>query len=674
MKAFPAIYKKGFMLCNSANQAETVRHALAAEYHLGVGLSLGFDQLRFVMSPRAKQTRPLSAGQFVIAMVSTNAANNLHAPCAESMIKDMLILLRTRKLGGLPADDERDVSACRDLLAATMPQGMAWNSAELGWGILECDVLGSYSLHHQHQPTFSSNLVFEHPALYHHLYQPSPQIMEMITNGTLQPDHQIELGVLRSGEDLRYRQFMHPARVSMMDIRGKRTAMFGKTRLGKSNVVKLIAQGMLDVTAANPHVGQIIFDVNGEYANTNPQDGETALAQIYKSRCNTYFLTENHVDPAAKLLRFNFYQRSDESLTVMSEVLPDDVVEGADLRNLFTCRFPKLERLPHLNDIEFRRMLRKWMLFWTLLEAAGCQYDTNRMKDWLTAKGLGTPFNPGYSANLRAAAYLEVMNKPAPSIPFDFPSMLLEMRTVAKFASMFRNDPSLNPHGRHIFDSDEEVLIGILCGNGHVVELLRPCMVFHSPEAGNFTEEILAAVDESKTVIINLSSAGDKLLRYFARSICTSLFHAQERKFSTNSMNGHYVQVYFEEAHNIFPAQNYNHDSAVSIYSRFAKEGAKFHIGIVYCTQSPSSVSKDLLAQTENFFIGHLSCTSEANYLSDVQRAFVGCESHILRNRTPGYMQVLTFSHRYVVPVQAHMYTGEIRVRSNAQAGMALSC
>jgi hypothetical protein len=25
----------------------------------------------------------------------------------------------------------------------------------------------------------------------------------------------------------------------------------------------------------------------------------------------------------------------------------------------------------------------------------------------------------------------------------------------------------------------------------------------------------------------------------------------------------------------------------------------------------------------------------------------------------PGYMQILTFSHRYVVPVQAHFYNGK---------------
>jgi len=224
---------------------------------------------------------------------------------------------------------------------------------------------------------------------------------------------------------------------------------------------------------------------------------------------------------------------------------------------------------------------------------------------------------------------------------------------------MYANDPSLNPHGQHIFDNDETLMINMLCGNGFAMDLLRPCRQFHSPHASHFTEDILRALHDSKTIIVNLSSAPDRILRYFAQSICTSIFHEQERKFVSNTLENRYVQVYFEEAHNIFPTSN---STTLSIYSRFAKEGAKFNIGIVYCTQSPSTVNKDLLAQTENFFIGHLSSKLEASYLSDVQLAFSGCERQILRNRTPGFMQVLTFSHRYVVPVQAHMYTGEPRV------------
>jgi hypothetical protein len=641
---------------------------LGLDHHLGVCLSLGFEQQRFLLSPAKQTSHELAAGELLLAVISDVPATDLRAPDPQRLLREKVFVLRVSALERLPDENTREALTCHNLLQASLPQGVAWDSPEHVRGVLECDVLGSYSAPEpgQSRPVFSAHVTIGFTSAHLHLYWPSTSIMEMMVNGTLSQFSQLELGVFRSGEDQGYRRSMHPARISMADIRGKRTAMFGKTRLGKSNVVKLVAQGMLDATVVNPNVGQLIFDVNGEYANINPQDGDTALAQVYQSRCICYFLTENRSDPNARLLRFNFYQRSDEALEVISEILSDDVTDGPELRNLFTCRLPKLVKLSNMNEIEFRRITRKWMLFWALLDALGCEHNSDRMKAWLLEKGLAAPFNPGFSQTTRSSAYMEVMNKPAPSMPFDFPSMILEMRVVARFARMFRNDPSLNPHGQYIFDSDETVMIEILCGSGHAIDLLRPCMPFHSPSVGNFTQEILLALDESKTVIVNFSSAGEKLLRYFARSICTSLFQEQERKFVTNSLNNQFVQVYFEEAHNIFPPQG---SPGLSIYSRFAKEGAKFNIGIVYCTQSPSTVNKDLLAQTENFFIGHLSCSSEAAYLSDVQVAFQGSEKHILHNRTPGYMLVLTYSHRYVVPVQAHFYSGEVRMRTDDSGG-----
>ncbi len=634
---------------------------LQPQHHLGVGLALGFERLRFLMAPRRSQRYPLSQGQFLYALACLQAAENLLAPPADQLLTDQLIVLRVRSLQPLPDDAQREAGLCRRLLGATRAPDTPWDHSDDSWGVIECDVLGAYVApgSGDDRPLFSAGMTLTYPAVCHHLYVPTGPVMEMLTNGTVNASNQIELGFLRSGEDLGYQELKHPARISMADIKGKRTAMFGKTRLGKSNVVKLVAQGMLDVTASLPHVGQIIFDVNGEYANTNPQDGDTALAHVYKSRCLTYFLTDLKGNPDSRLLRFNLYQRSDEALSVISEVLPDDVMENPELRNLFTCRLPKLVQLPQENEIEFRRKARKLMLFWALLEAAGCEYDSAHMKEWLLARGLNTPFNPGFSPTIRSASYMEVMNKPAPSTPFDFASMILEMRTVARFAHMFQNDPCLNPHGQYVFDSDEQVMIGLLTGNGQALDLLRPCIYFHSPRASHFTTDILQALADSKTVIVNLSSASEKILRYFAHSICTSIFHEQERKFVSNSLNDQYVQVYFEEAHNIFPPAG---SSALSIYSRFAKEGAKFNIGIVYSTQSPSTVNRDLLAQTENFFIGHLSSATDTAYLSNVQLAFSGCEMQIMRNRTPGFMQILTFSHRYVVPVQAHRYTGESRV------------
>lgn len=127
------------------------------------------------------------------------------------------------------------------------------------------------------------------------------------------------------------------------------------------------------------------------------------------------------------------------------------------------------------------------------------------------------------------------------------------------------------------------------------------------------------------------------------------MFSHQVNKFSNNKLGKHFVQVYFEEAHNLFPRNN----DVTTIYSRFAKEGAKYHIGIVYSTQSPSTINNDLLAQTENFFIAHMSSQDETNALAKMNFAYESMKEDILRAKTPGYMRMLTRSHRFVVPMQA---------------------
>ena len=91
------------------------------------------------------------------------------------------------------------------------------------------------------------------------------------------------------------------------------------------------------------------------------------------------------------------------------------------------------------------------------------------------------------------------------------------------------------------------------------------------------------------------------------------------------------------------------------IYSRLAKEGAKFNIGMVL-TQSPSTMNRDLLAQTENFRRPYV-LRPEVKALATLNVAYEGLEEDILQAKTPGYVRMLTRSHRFVVPVQARKFS-----------------
>ena len=205
-----------------------------------------------------------------------------------------------------------------------------------------------------------------------------------------------------------------------------------------------------------------------------------------------------------------------------------------------------------------------------------------------------------------------------------------------------------------MFDADDMALLGFLAppsGSGPMI--LRAYRDYHAPNAGHSIQEILELLDQGKTVILDLGNATGAIRRYFADMLSHAVFGHQEKKFVSNTLGESFVQLYFEEAHNLFPSDD---KDLTGVYARFAKEGAKFHIGMVYSTQSPSTINRELLAQTENFFVGHLSSQDETRSLSRVQIAFAGSEEDILRAKTPGFMRMLTMSHRFIIPVQAKLF------------------
>jgi DNA helicase HerA-like ATPase len=141
-------------------------------------------------------------------------------------------------------------------------------------------------------------------------------------------------------------------------------------------------------------------------------------------------------------------------------------------------------------------------------------------------------------------------------------------------------------------------------------------------------------------------------MSYYSDELSLAVFRHQVEKFTNDKLGNHFIQLYFEEAHNLFPQTG----DVTTIYSRLAKEGAKYHIGIVYSTQSPSTINKDLLAQTENFFVAHLASRDDVNTLAKVNIAYEDLKEDILRIKTVGYVRMLTRSHRFVIPVQARKF------------------
>lgn len=633
---------------------EEVRNERAGTYEkmrfIGYVLDLGFDDATIITSdPFKKAVGGVPRGSFLIM-----------APDSMEGMPPHFSLLRVTATAPTPLS--RDVQQTYfELHKKSMPELDIWTKGELQWGALTANVLGMFFPDQSNPGTIAfsgdvNNVVSAHR---YKVYAPNKELLEIIVNGTVRAENQFPIGKLRLTECSLPFANSPPldtdVRVSTDDFRGFRTAMFGKTRLGKSNVVKIIAQSILETTKLDNSVGQLIFDINGEYANDNPQDGNKSLRSAYEDRCVVYALTPRPQTPS-ETLRINFYEQPSSCMGILRSLLEKDAKTSDYIKAFYSVDLPSIEGINDLQQPDRDRPARKVLIYWAILARAGFQADEARLAAALPPGRNVRGFSPHYNKDVREAAYAHA-KQDVPSHPSTLASLRSEMEVIAKYlveepkASQMKTGS-----GNLVFDTEDEALLKFLVPKSATSTgpaMLRGYRNLHSPNAGDFLAAVTKLLDEGKTVILDLGNATDAVRSYFADMLSWEVFKHQEQKFVENALGDHFVQLYFEEAHNVFPTDN---KEFTGVYTRFAKEGAKFHIGMVYSTQSPSTINKELLAQTENFFVAHMSSQGEAEALARLQVQFDGLQQDILRTRTPGYMRIMTFSHRFIIPVQVNKF------------------
>jgi DNA helicase HerA-like ATPase len=613
---------------------------------VGYVIELGYDSARIITSDPYKQAvGGIPRGTFLVMV-----------PFDIAQMVPHFTLLRVEDVAPTPLGPQVQQTYF-ELHKKSMPELDIWTQSELQWGALSTSVLGMFypNQSETERLDFAGDVNAIVSAHRYKVYAPDDDLLNLIVNGTIRREQRFSIGRLRVTESqLPFNSAPLPnvsVDISVKDFTGFRTAMFGKTRLGKSNVVKLIASAVIE---NNDKVGQLIFDINGEYANDNPQDGDRSIRSIYKDRCQVFALNQRDETPSEPL-RLNFYEQPSSTLAALASLLRQNKKDSNYIQSFASVELTPLEEIPTKPFNEQTRDIRKIQIYWAILKKAGFQADESKLKSLGLRTQYARDFDPHYSKKLRDAAYKARDQEPPDEIN-TLQELVNELEVIQEFRladpkrQELKSENSGDPH----FDDDAAALMDFFSPkSGSGPSVLRPYRRYHSPQAGDFAKQTTELLDQGMTVILDLGNATEELRRYFADMLSAEVFNHQEQKFVDNALGDSYVQLYFEEAHNLFPRDA---KEMTDVYSRFAKEGAKFHIGIVYSTQSPSTISQELLAQTENFFVGHLSSQDEVRALERVQVAYQGLGGEIMKAKTPGYMRMLTFSHRFVVPVQARKF------------------
>ena len=221
-------------------------------------------------------------------------------------------------------------------------------------GALKTSVLGMFYSHpfEENKIEFSGDLQMFLSAHKYKIYSPDDALLNLVSNTLVPEDNRFNIGKLRLTEC----RLPLPNKtlpdvniyLSTNDFMGTRTAMFGKTRLGKSNVVKLIVQSLIE-TNKTKNVGQLIFDINGEYANDNKQDDNHSIKKRFPDRCEVYALVKKEGTPS-KELKLDFYDHPERVHKLIRTLLEEEGKSSIYIDRFLSVDIPNIDQLKEMAD------------------------------------------------------------------------------------------------------------------------------------------------------------------------------------------------------------------------------------------------------------------------------------------------------------------------------------
>lgn len=432
-----------------------------------------------------------------------------------------------------------------------------------------------------------------------------------------------------------------PVYVQPSDFLARRTAVLGMTRTGKSNMIKhlvSVVKRVADDGGAN--IGQIIYDVNGEYANPNEQD-EGALADVYPDGTVRYRMLET---PGFKELRTNFYDQINEGFGIIQRELEEAGRVTTDyVRAFVNLSFDEPDKQEYGT---WTRWQRHTAAYHTLLYIAN--FDP--------PEGFRVIFTANADVRDEVNSYLDE-NLPDPKHGLT----LEQSKRWFEAARLANEDSSLkSSSGKDWVDDQLQTLINMIAQrqggsyiSGH--RILADAIKFHSPRrTREVADEIYEHLENGKIVIVDLSVGDARIREKISTQIAAKIFRNSMNYFVRGETPPNVV-VYVEEAHNLIGRKT----ELTETWPRLAKEGAKYRIALVYATQEVSSMHPNILANTENWFITHLNNTVEIRELAKFYD-FEDFARSLLRAQDVGFARVKTLSGPFVIPVQIDKFDPDL--------------
>lgn len=637
---------------------------IQTENYVGRVYSIDYDKALVVSTDfHKKKVQGIPQNAFLIA---TSINPNNYRETTE--FDKEVILLRVIGICKLPQDDDNirtKLDLIQNATAIYADKNIDKLTAnQIALCGLECRVLGTFYMKGQ-SLQLGSDIENFSSSLTQQVYIPKGESLKTIVNYVdpirlknskedfkkLEIDGEIEpfpIGTVRYTSTDRLQRKENEEKVSVYiqpsDFLARRTAVLGMTRTGKSNMVKQTVAVVKNISKKSKFpIGQLVFDINGEYANANNQDNGS-ISDVFKSDCVRYRMIKTE---GFRSLLINFYTQLSEGFQIIYDTITEEKVSSAQDINTFinSISFDK----PKESSLQ-KRYNVMIAIYKCLLYKAGFEISPD------------TKIIFEANENVR-----NVARKNVPSTIKDALDWFVALRTNAENLANDENSQSgrdgtkkqwfqmllSSTKGKLWLDDVCVAMLNmIVCRNSSGVSMygyraLLSSKEYHTPERdSDVKEEIYSSLKDGKIVILDMSVGNANLREKLSKDLAKYIFNASMKIF-TNAQIPPNIMIYIEEAHNLIGKKM----ELTETWPRMAKEGAKYKIGLVYATQEVSSVHPNILSNTENWFVTHINNEAEVKELGKFYD-FSDFGKSLLRAQDVGFARVKTLSSSFVVPVQ----------------------
>jgi hypothetical protein len=430
--------------------------------------------------------------------------------------------------------------------------------------------------------------------------------------------------------------FVQPA-----DFLARRTAVLGMTRTGKSNMVKQMVSVVMRVAdECDAKIGQIIYDITGEYANANQQD-KGALADIYPKDTVRYRMLETK---GFEELQNNFYIQLNDGFAIIRRVVEENKNhQQNDVMVFLNTSFDEPEKE---DQSSYKRWLVRTAAYQTMLFIAG----------YPPPAGFKVAFNANETVQ-NAVNQKADKTFPDPKNGLPLP-LAAEWFLAARDAN--KSQKLKSSSGKEWLDDDTKAMLNMMKQRNDNETFIKGYKVlidvrpYHSQRrAQEVGDEIFNHLIKGKIVILDLSVGEASLRDEISKQIAKAIFNKSMHIFLEGNTPPN-ILFYIEEAHNLIGKGT----ALTETWPRIAKEGAKYRIGLVYATQEVTSMHPNILSNTENWFITHLNNAREIKELAQFYD-FDDFSNSLVRAQDVGFARVKTLSSPFVIPVQIDKFDPE---------------